>query len=215
METPAVTGGFPVEMWPLDKIIPYPNNARKITQQAIDKVAASLTEFGWRQPIVVDKDGVIVVGHARHFAARFLNLKDAPVHVAKELTPEQIKAYRLADNRLHEETTWDRDLLKLEMEDLGVLSIDLTLTGFDMIEIDDLFTTAHTGLALNTALPGDAAEPLPTTQHVRMIQVFVPQSDWEQFRDWLATCSRKLGTSTTTDTILQCVESMANEEEPI
>lgn len=127
-----------VVLWPIDKPILYARNARKIPQQAIDKVAASLKEFGWRQPIVVDKDGVIVVGHTRLLAARKLGYTEVPVHVAENLTPAQIKAYRLMDNRSHQETDWDFELLAVELGELKGLDIDLDLTGFDEREIDDL-----------------------------------------------------------------------------
>ena len=100
-----------IEMWPLERIRPYEKNARKIPQRAVDKVAASLQEFGWQQPIVVDKHGVIIVGHARRLAALQLGWTEAPVHVADKLTPAQIRAYRLMDNRSHEEAGWDLDLL--------------------------------------------------------------------------------------------------------
>ena len=92
--------------WPIDKLIAYSRNSRKIPERAIDKVAASIKEFGWRQAIVVDKDGVIICGHTRLLAAKKLGLKQVPVHVADNLTPAQVKAYRLMDNRSHEETDW-------------------------------------------------------------------------------------------------------------
>jgi len=95
-----------IELWPIDKLIPYARNARKIPQAAIDKVAASIKEFGWRQPIVVDVDGVIVAGHVRLLAAKQLGEKKVPVHVASGLTPGQIKAFRLMDNRSHQESGW-------------------------------------------------------------------------------------------------------------
>src|SRR5205814_8216168 len=102
--------------------------------------AASIQEFGWRQPIVVDSQGVIICGHARLLAAQKLGLKEAPVHVAENLTPAQVRAYRLLDNRSHEETTWDDELLGLELLDLKGLGVDLELTGFDMDEIDELLS---------------------------------------------------------------------------
>jgi ParB-like chromosome segregation protein Spo0J len=105
-----------VHWWPIDKPIPYARNSRKIPERAIDKVAASITEFGWRQAIVVDKDGVIICGHTRLLAARKLALKQVPVHVADNLTPAQVKAYRLMDNRRHEEKDWDIDLLGVELD---------------------------------------------------------------------------------------------------
>ena len=127
-----------VEQWPIDRPIPYARNARVIPQQAIDKVAASIKEFGWQQPIVVDGDGVIIVGHTRLLAAQKLGLAEVPVHVATDLTPAQVKAYRLADNRVHEEARWDTDLLRIEMEELLDSEVDALLTGFNQDEIDAL-----------------------------------------------------------------------------
>src|SRR5438552_14728577 len=100
-----------IMQWPLSKITPYVRNARKIPQQAIDKVAASIQEFGFRQPIVVDKQGVIVAGHTRLLAAQKLGLEQVPVHIASDLSPTQIKAYRPADNRLALEASFDNGLL--------------------------------------------------------------------------------------------------------
>src|SRR5580700_8849900 len=125
-------------MWPIDRPIPYARNSRKIPQRAIDKVAASIQEFGWRVPIVVDKDGVVICGHTRLLAAKKLGLREVPVHVADNLTPAQVKAYRLIDNRSHQDTDWDVDLLGPELEDLKGLDFDLSLTGFDERELEDL-----------------------------------------------------------------------------
>lgn len=125
-----------IEQWPLDRPIPYARNARKISDAAITKVAASLKEFGWRQPIVVDAEGVVVVGHSRLLAAKRLGMSKVPVHVATELSPEQVRAYRLMDNRSHEETEWDKELLSLELGELKGLNFDLDLTGFDLNEVD-------------------------------------------------------------------------------
>src|SRR5450432_4302995 len=121
--------------WAIDRLIPYARNARKIPQAAIDKVAASVTEFGWRQPIVVDTERVVVAGHVRLLAAKQLGLEKVPVHVATDLTPGQIKAFRLMDNRSHQESGWDMELLAPEMAELQALSIDAALTGFDADEI--------------------------------------------------------------------------------
>lgn len=154
------------ESWHIDKVTPYQRNARKIPQKAIDKVAASLAEFGWRQPIVVDTEGVIVVGHTRLLAARKLGMTHVPVHIATDLTPAQIKAYRLMDNRSHQETNWDEELLVLELADLKTLDIDLELTGFDPNEIDKL-TPKVGGLT-----DEDEAPAVPTTP------VTVPGDTW-------------------------------------
>jgi hypothetical protein len=123
--------------WPIEKVIPYDRNARKIPQKAIDKVAASIREFGWQQCIVVDKDGVVVCGHTRLLAAKKLGLKQVPVHVAHNLTPAQVKAYRLMDNRSHDDSSFDLELLGLELEELKGLDFDLQLTGFDERELED------------------------------------------------------------------------------
>jgi len=127
-----------IEFWPIDKLIPFARNARKIPQAAIDKVAASVREFGWQQPIVVDGEDVVVAGHVRLLAARQLGEKIVPVHVATGLTPGQIQAFRLMDNRSHEETGWDLELLGLEMAELQELNVDVSLTGFDAAEISKL-----------------------------------------------------------------------------
>jgi hypothetical protein len=126
--------------WPITKPTPYARNSRKIPERAIDKVAASIKEFGWRVPIVVDKDGVVICGHTRLLAAKKLGLQHVPVHVADTLTPAQVKAYRLMDNRSHEETDWDLELLGPELQELRDLDFDLELTGFNGREIDDFLS---------------------------------------------------------------------------
>ena len=102
---------------PLERLIPYARNPRK-NAAAVATVAASLKEFGWRQPIVVDEDMVILAGHTRLEAARQLGLASAPVHVARGLTAAQARAYRLMDNRASENAEWDEALLGLELGDL-------------------------------------------------------------------------------------------------
>jgi DNA modification methylase len=154
-----------VTPWPIEKIIPYARNARNIPQAAVDKVASSIQEFGWRQPIVVDKAGVIIVGHVRRMAADKLGLPEAPVHVAENLTPAQVRAYRLLDNRSHEEATWDQTLLGLELIDLRNMGIDLDLTGFGMDEIDELLarTEGPDGLTDPAAVPEVPENPVTRT----------------------------------------------------
>jgi ParB-like chromosome segregation protein Spo0J len=119
-----------------DSVIPYARNPRK-NSAAVDKVAASIKEFGWRQPIVVDKENVIIAGHTRLLAAQKLGMDKVPVHVA-DLTDAQAKAYRLADNRIAEDADWDIDLLGLEIRELDDLGFELDLTGFDNTELSAL-----------------------------------------------------------------------------
>lgn len=153
-----------IESWPIDRPVPYARNARKISQKAVDKVAASIKEFGWKQPIVVDGEGVIIVGHTRLQAARKLAQSEVPVVIASDLTPSQVKAYRLMDNRSNQETDWDIGLLAVEMGDLKSLcDVDLALTGFDAAEINKLLApTEEQDAAANETplLPGNPVSRL-------------------------------------------------------
>ena len=124
---------------PIDTLIPYARNPRD-NKKAIPKVKASIKEFGFRQPIVVDTENVIVVGHTRWLAAKELGITEVPVHVADSLTPAQIQAYRIADNRTNEEADWDTELLNIELIDLKASGFNLELTGFDAKEIDEFIT---------------------------------------------------------------------------
>ena len=117
---------------PVDSIRPYENNPRN-NEPAVEKLANCIREFGWRQPIVVDADGVIVCGHTRYYAALKLGLATVPVHVAYDLTPEKVAAYRLADNKVAEIATWDFDKLDEELKKLGeqLPDLDMAAFGFD------------------------------------------------------------------------------------
>ncbi len=110
-----------VHLRKLSEIRPAPDNPRKISKKAVEVVARSLQEFGWQQPLVVDGDGVLIAPPPRSQAAKFLGLPAAPVVVAENLTPEQVRAYRIADNRTHDFTTWDLPVL---VDQLDVLSDD-------------------------------------------------------------------------------------------
>jgi DNA modification methylase len=127
-----------IELWPIDRPKPYPKNARHWSATAVAKVASSIREYGFRQPIVVDAHDVIIIGHLRLEAAKSLGLNEVPVHVARDLTPAQVKGLRLMDNRSHEEADWDPSLLGPELADLSALDFDLSLTGFDVHQLDKL-----------------------------------------------------------------------------
>jgi len=147
------TKTFDIQLRKIDAIRPYEGNPR-INDQAVDAVAASLKEFGFRQPIVVDTDGVIIVGHTRWKAAKKLGMAKAPVHVATDLTPEQIKAYRIADNQTATLAEWDFDLLPIELKDLQGADYDLGLLGFDDTELAKLLDGEVTeGLTDPDAVP--------------------------------------------------------------
>jgi site-specific DNA-methyltransferase (adenine-specific) len=121
----------------INEIIPYEGNPR-LNDAAIDAVARSIKEFGWRNPIIVDKDNVIIAGHTRLKAAQKLGWGEVPVHVADDLTPRQVKALRIADNKTAELAEWNYELLPIELKDLDGANFDLSLLGFDSNELEGL-----------------------------------------------------------------------------
>lgn len=148
---------------PLADVTRYANNPRN-NARAVEKVAASIREYGWQQPIVVDTDHVIIAGDTRYQAAQLLGLDEVPVVVAANLSPEKVRAYRLADNKTGEFATWDdaklADELAALMDEVG--SIDLT--GFAAAEYEALAMQAQAALAeLEEELaPAPAPQPQPT-----------------------------------------------------
>ncbi|MGP6089765.1 DNA modification methylase [Antarctobacter jejuensis] len=143
---------------PLGQIIPYARNPRR-NEKAVATVAASITEFGWRQPIVVDEAMVVLAGHTRLEAARQLGLDTAPVHVARGLTDAQARAFRIMDNRSSENAEWDNELLGLELGDLLNAEFDLGLTGFTDEELGALIN----GLAEDGTGPQHGEDEVPET----------------------------------------------------
>ncbi len=129
-----------IELRPINQIKPYPGNPRTHDAAGIDAVAKSIAEFGFRQPLVIEPDGTIIIGHGRFLAAQKLGLKEVPVHVARELTPAQVKALRVADNQLHELSDWDYELLPIELSGLQEMNYDLGALGFDQTELAQLMS---------------------------------------------------------------------------
>ena len=144
-----------IELRPLADVRPYEKNPR-INDEAVEAVGRSIQEFGFRRPIVVDADGVIVVGHTRWKAAVKLGLEQVPVHVARELTPEQTKAYRIADNATGDLAAWDLELLPSELAELQQLDVDLSLLGFGE---DELATLLDPGVKAGLTDPDAIPEP--------------------------------------------------------
>lgn len=127
----------------LKELKEYENNPRH-NEGAVDAVAASIKEFGFKVPIVIDADGVIIAGHTRKKAAEKLGLKTVPCIVADDLSPEQIKAFRLADNKTGELAGWDFEKLEEELADLAAM--DMTQFGFivnEDVDIDEFFEDAE------------------------------------------------------------------------
>jgi len=152
-----------VELWNIEDIKPYPQNPRK-NDHAVEAVVKSIREFGFQQPLVLDKHGLIIVGDTRYKAARKLGLKQVPAHVATELTPEQIKAYRIADNKTAEIADWDHDRLVQELAELEKTAFDLDLLGFAPEELQELC-----GLEITPGLSDPDAIPEPPDAAVTQI----------------------------------------------
>ncbi len=148
----------------LSDIHPYERNPR-FNDEAVDAVAASIKEFGFKNPIIVDKDHVIIAGHTRLKAAEKLGLTEVPVVVASDLTPEQVQAYRIADNKTGEIAEWNYDLLPIEIRELQEANFDLSLLGFDTEELDRLLNggvndTVADGETDPDAVPEKPDEPV-------------------------------------------------------
>ena len=129
----------------IDEIYPYENNPR-FNERAVEPLAKSIVRFGFKQPIVIDKNNVIVCGHTRLKAAQKIGLKTVPCVIADDLTEKQIKAYRLADNKIAELSTWNKEFLDIELEDIAndedMLDFGFTDVNIDMpIELDDEITS--------------------------------------------------------------------------
>src|SRR5436309_11319109 len=126
-----------IETWPIDRLIFYARNPRK-NDAAVDRMCASIREFGFKIPCLVRSNGEVVDGHLRLKAARKLGIAEVPVILCDEWTPAQVKAFRLMANRSVTWADWDEELLALELQDLNAEEFDLSLTGFDLKEIDGL-----------------------------------------------------------------------------
>lgn len=190
-----------------NKILPYINNPRKNLN--VDKVASSIKEFGFQQPIVIDKNNTIIVGHTRFEAAKKLGLKEVPVQVA-DLTETQAKAYRIADNRLNEDASWDTKLLNLEFNDLLSKEFNLDLLGFTNDEVDNLFlkTDEESDKEINENI--DLAEE--NLSDVKMIQLFFNQENETKFREAIDKISKRDNIDNISDAVLRSVLNEATKD---
>jgi len=183
----------------ITKIIPYINNPRKNLN--INKVASSIKEFGFQQPIVIDEENIIIVGHTRFEAAKKLGLEKVPVTIAK-LSKNQAKAYRIADNRLNQDASWDTKLLNLEFNDLIGDNYNLDHLGFTNDELDNLFLKDEksSGEELN---PDDF--PDEEISDVKMVQLFFNKENDEKFRQAIEKIYKKHNIDNISDAVLRAV----------
>ena len=195
----------------INKIVPYSRNPRK--NQHVDKVASSIKEFGFQQPIVVDKDHVIIVGHTRYQAAMKLGMKEVPVIIANNLSDNQVKAYRIADNRVAEESQWDNELLNLELLDLQKSEFDLDSLGFEQNELNRIFnqddplfvSPEQSGMENNET---NIEDFIPS--QVRMIQLFLNSESEPKFKAMIENLQERYNTNNLTDTVYKAIENENN-----
>jgi len=154
-----------MELVPIDKLIPYANNARTHSPAQINKLRGSLREFGFINPVIIDRDYNIIAGHGRVMAAREEKLTEVPCVFADHLTEAQKKAYIIADNRMALDAGWDEEMLKVEIESLEAQAFDLSLTGFDADELEKLFREDTEGKDKEDDFDIDAELEKPAMTH--------------------------------------------------
>mgnify|MGYP001327890083 FL=1 len=194
----------------IDKIIPYINNPRKNLN--VDKVASSIKEFGFQQPIVVDKTNTIVVGHTRYEAAKKLGITKVPVQIA-DLSDTQAKAYRIADNRLNQDASWDTKLLNIEFNDLLSKDYNLDSLGFTTDELDTLFlkSSEDADIGLNENIEEDLDLTQDTLSDVKMIQLFFNSENESKFREAISKISKENNIDNISDAVLKSVLNEADK----
>ena len=150
-----------VERKPTHKLIPYARNSRTHSEEQIGQIAASIKEWGFTTPILVDEDNEIIAGHGRLLAAQKLDIKEVPVMIAEDWTEAQKKAYVIADNKLALNAGWDNEMLKVEIDNLKELDFDINLTGFNLDELSELFPDDEViGLTDEDAVPEAPINPV-------------------------------------------------------
>jgi len=150
-----------VERWAIDRLVPYARNARTHSDEQISQIAASIKEWGWTTPVLVDEQGGIIAGHGRTLAAQRLKMAEVPVMVAKGWSDAKKRAYVLADNKLALNAGWDNEMLALELGEIDELGFDLDLTGFSAEEIAALTPEQiEPGLTDEDAVPEVPEKPV-------------------------------------------------------
>ena len=168
-----------IQIWPIDKLVFYARNPRK-NDAAVDRMCASIREFGFKIPVLARSDGEVVDGHLRLKAAKKLRITEVPVILCDEWTPAQVKAFRLMVNRSVAWAEWDDELLALELQDLNEADFDLSLTGFDPKELDDLLVPSEDDEKAN-AVPPLPDNPVSRTR--RLVDLWpAPGAVWRCYQ---------------------------------
>ena len=202
-----------IEEIDIDLIKPYKNNPREIPMESVQKVMNSIREFGNNQPIVVDNDNIIVVGHTRWKALKQLGKAKAFV-VKKDFPKGQAMAYRIMDNRSGEESKWSNKLLASELNILKDENFDLQLTGFNLTELENLANDKELGFVQNSKdlkenFNVDFPDGMEVT-HVKMVQLFLNTETEKDFKLWCQELQTQLGTDNLTDTVYTVVKNAYN-----
>lgn len=166
---------YQVELLNVNDLKEYENNPR-INKKSIEKVADSIRSYGWKVPIVVDEEMVILAGHTRLNAAKLLNIKEVPVHIAKDLSNEQKTAFRIMDNKSQDYSEWDNKLLGLEFEKLSSSNFELDMTGFNLEEINKITD----GVFLEFDSP-EAPDLEMSENNWQLDDVHIPETNVKQF----------------------------------
>ena len=199
-----------VEQIKIEEILPYDQNPRD-NSSAVEKVADSIKEFGWQQPIVVDEEKIILAGHTRHLAALSMGAKEVPVLIAKGLTEAQKKAYRIVDNKTSELAEWDKELLKSEFLALQELDFDLNLTGFDLDEIakmsgEDLMQFDEELDEIDESLEFNDLDGA-NANHVKMLMLYLDTDTEPKFKQMCVKIQEKHGIDNLTDAVYMAVSN--------
>ena len=206
--------GLEIKYVAVDDLIPYINNSRIHSDKQISQIAASIKEFGWTNPLIVDGDNGLIAGHGRLEAAKKLKVKEVPVIELKDLSEAQKRAYVIADNRLTENSAWDVGLLDVELQALRDNDFDLSLTGFDAQSLDEL------GLCFNVVVefeetvygidsgkdPKDLKEAYEQTSIRQLILVFM-QDEFNKVIDAMGEYAEKNGLANNTEVFIHLLET--------
>jgi len=190
-----------VEKWKIDKLIPYARNARTHSDEQVSQIAASIKEWGWTTPVLVDEQGGIIAGHGRTLAAQKLGMTEVPVMVAKGWSDAKKRAYVLADNKLALNAGWDNEMLALELGELGDLGFDLDLTGFSAGFIAELTQGQVPELGL---LPDEKLENF-LNGDTKILRLAYDEQEFESIINALKQLQEKTGVNDFSSIILDLV----------
>ena len=195
-----------IEEVDINTIKPYKNNPREIPIEAVEKVKQSIKEFGNNQPIVVDKDNVIVVGHTRWRAFKNLGKTKAFI-VKKDFNKSEAIAYRIMDNRSGENSKWDKSLLKQEIDTLKDIDFNLDMTGFTFDELDKIMENNPIFKAPNDMIADINTDSIQApNSSVKMMQLFFTTETEKKFREMVKELQEEYNKTNVTDTVFTIVE---------